>query len=769
MDFMQLLADMQSEVGEFHPFLNQLFKKLPSIAHVHYTHGPDEMGADFVLYREDPALEQRDVVGVIAKLGSIKMDHSDVVRQIDECMVTRPAPDGRESLQINEVWVAASGGITENAKRKIIDRFRGRKVTFLKNEKLASLADKHLQYYGASMPVAYAEYKEKLLAVLRDLDNKSALIPGMEIPFQCPDVQELKPDTNGLFKVMKGFSSLDALHEDLRGRSFTMLEAGMGGGKSRLVRELIRHALELPDYGAGKHIPIFVTCTELQGKYEYDLDKLVADKAENLSGDLLPSWLIAVDGFDELREEMDRKLELIKGFSTWAHAKSGRSVLLTSRPSDKLQASWAANGSAPTLMRVKPLRGKKALALFTAVGGNADLSTKIQKDLANSPLLKSLDASPISYTLLARIVKENDQEIPASVPELFNKYFELVLGRWEIDKGLRKQVEYSVMHACLAELSVSLMDNNRGEMPVSEAARIISEYTSKRGINMDVPQFIGALSERSHVLYVDQQNETLGFRHRGFCEFFYAFKLHRAATVDISRDVFHPYWIGTYYFLAGLLKDCPDLIGSLSGLRLETEMHRLMRIVNLGHILQAGYMTPQADVSSAVKQVCFDAADLYQFVRSDSQSTLGKLTTMQLLGLIRSVMVDVYGYKRFEKALSDTVCDIASSAYSEKNALALLFASLAHNEADGRVDFDGLIGAYGDALPIEVKVMIRGESQKISEISDRLKKFNRNLKKSIQANAKGGQVPQIRRLFDSPIRALPGANESNAKGGKKKA
>jgi hypothetical protein len=127
---------------------------------------------------------------------------------------------------------------------------------------------------------------------------------------------------------------------------------------------------------------------------------------------------------------------------------------------------------------------------------------------------------------------------------------------------------------------------------------------------------------------------------------------------------------------------------------------------------------------------------------------------MQLLGLMRSIMVDVYGYRKFEKALSDTICELASKTPSETNALAMLFASLAHNEADGRVDFDEIIGAYGDSLPVEVKLLIKSEAKKISDISDRLKKFSRNLDKSIQANSKGAHIVGIRRLFESQIRSL---------------
>lgn len=43
------IVGITDEVKELHPLLEELFRKHPKILQVEYTHGPDEMGADFVL------------------------------------------------------------------------------------------------------------------------------------------------------------------------------------------------------------------------------------------------------------------------------------------------------------------------------------------------------------------------------------------------------------------------------------------------------------------------------------------------------------------------------------------------------------------------------------------------------------------------------------------------------------------------------------------------------------------------------------------------
>jgi hypothetical protein len=74
------LAAMSKEVAELHPLLRQIFTADPSIKNCQYTHGIHEMGADFVLSRIDPTLENETYIGVIVKCGDIKQDHKDVIR-----------------------------------------------------------------------------------------------------------------------------------------------------------------------------------------------------------------------------------------------------------------------------------------------------------------------------------------------------------------------------------------------------------------------------------------------------------------------------------------------------------------------------------------------------------------------------------------------------------------------------------------------------------------------------------------------------------------
>jgi hypothetical protein len=123
------LADISSEVNELHPLLEDLFCRHPKIQRVEYTHGRDEMGADFVLTRTDEILQTTEHVGVVAKRGKIHLNLEDVERQIWECTnVPRKIDGGKKEVILSQVWVVATDTITKGAQDKILSLTMGPKL-----------------------------------------------------------------------------------------------------------------------------------------------------------------------------------------------------------------------------------------------------------------------------------------------------------------------------------------------------------------------------------------------------------------------------------------------------------------------------------------------------------------------------------------------------------------------------------------------------------------------------------------------------------------
>ena len=149
------LSEFQDEVKQLHPFLKMLLPRIPRVEHVEYTHGKTEMGADFVFSRLDDALREVEYIGVIAKIGKIAQDYSDIERQIRECEIERFFANGKSKIFLSEIWVIATGTISDGAKEKIHATYKTRKIHFIDGDRLYFLVNKHMRAYwrGITPPV----------------------------------------------------------------------------------------------------------------------------------------------------------------------------------------------------------------------------------------------------------------------------------------------------------------------------------------------------------------------------------------------------------------------------------------------------------------------------------------------------------------------------------------------------------------------------------------------------------------------------------------
>lgn len=171
------IVGITDEVKELHPLLEELFRKHPKILQVEYTHGPDEMGADFVLTHTHDVLGTPEHIGVVAKLGKIHKNFEDVERQIKECVkVPRKVNGGKREIVLSEVWVVCTNSITEGAKRKIHAEYPGTNVQFVNGNYLSSMVDRFVPEYWSNVELPLSTYLGSLKSRTEELDKSLDLI-----------------------------------------------------------------------------------------------------------------------------------------------------------------------------------------------------------------------------------------------------------------------------------------------------------------------------------------------------------------------------------------------------------------------------------------------------------------------------------------------------------------------------------------------------------------------------------------------------------------
>jgi hypothetical protein len=751
---LERVAALTDEVKQLHPLLDDLFRRLPDIQHVHYTHGNHEMGADFVLEKFDKTLAEIEYIGVIAKTDPIRQDHADVVRQIDECSVPRLLPGGKR-IHITQIWVITTQGISHNAREKIENKYGSSNVRFIDQSKLAKLVDEHL-------PPIFTTLSPKVQAYLSEVASRLAVesersLIGLNDPqfFVEPDLTLVDFDSYGKKKIrQKNSITLDGLIGDGVHLPCVLIEAPMGGGKSRLAREMTRRLLDLEAFKSGRLFPVLMSAKIFYGDFAADVAQVVSDVRSKYGIADDCRIVIIMDGFDELDVDADERLEILtNALSNCGASPKKPALILLSRPLDETGEVAARLRSIDTY-RIDQFRGNKGLQLLAKAAGGIDLSNRIIADVKDSRLFVALEGAPIAYLLLGRLLGENDQDLPSNLTELFQKYVELVLGRWEISKGLRRQVEYETLVEALTRLAVYLIDNKLEETSLGHFAEMIHEYVAPRRLDVNVDVLLRQVTTRDSLLYIRSTSGTIGFRHRAFSEFFRARALVHDGEVMATMRVLDSQWVTCFFFAVGILKDCPDVIRGLADLRLEAENHRVARALFLGQFLLAGYLTPRDAAKHAIRQAFVDMAQLYvESLDPNSNYKLRVFPPLQLLGVLNVLMRRQYGYKHFEFDLGEIILELEGEGNTATNAVALFFLDTAYKRAGGELKFDRLLEKFGDALPLPVKFGIRHEVERFKLTSDLIRHMERNLKRQLLAAAgRDGSAPDIvDRLYKIPL------------------
>ncbi|OOG46488.1 hypothetical protein B0E52_04595 [Rhodanobacter sp. C06] len=355
----------------------------------------------------------------------------------------------------------------------------------------------------------------------------------------------------------------------------------------------------------------------------------------------------------------------------------------------------------------------------------------------------------MSAILLAKILDENVQEIPSTMTELYSKYMELVLGRWDMSKSLQSQMEYDVILNVSIQVARMMIDNSLDRIAASEVRSMCENYIKGRNLKVDCNSVSKKMLGKRELYFVSPFDETVTFNHRTFAEYLYALGLERVGKFEIGDKVYDPYWTATYFFVFGLRRDAPELIEELDKVRLPNEIGRLFKINNHAGFLLAAYLTPYAVIQSSLKIAIGQAAALLREAYSNANSPLAEFSEIQLLCIITCTLCNAYGYDYFKPALYEISVDLYSSPDLKDRMLEIFFVNSALAASSDGKAFDTLISSYGPEIPLPLQVGIMAQAEGCVGNSGILDKYIRNFHKKLKGNP--GLRLGLTELVETPI------------------
>lgn len=598
---------------EFHGYLAELFRTMDPNYWVEVTHGTTELGKDIVIVRQDPLAP--DVIGVVVKRGDIRAKTSgdidllklavqevlsgkgeritsEVLSQIAQAKVhdaeLRPF---LARLKITKVIVVLVGEMSNTARTRIQAEVGTSGQVF----DLPWLVDKFTEGY----PQVFFDGRavDFLDTAIQSLERDSFYTKAGKTLSECfvePLVAQLDSnvaldDVSLAVQIRNKRVPFARLGEVTAQRRRVLLVGDPGSGKSKAVAkmciEAYRHILaQLTRSGFAAQdvgIPLILPARRL----------LDLRTTQDLLDEVLPLEArqrflletLVVDGLDEVPAAerasiLDRASQMALELD--AH------LLVTSR---KLAAL-----NAPPLgferYELLPFEFSQAMKLVQKIITDGNVLPALREGLQR--IQAQIPMSPLSLLLLVELVAER-KEVPSSITELYDRFLDLVFGRWDQEKGVQVLFEYIVKKRFLAELAFhEFKEKERLEIGVADFEAFVASYSSKYGWDdAKLREFLKEI-ERAGILQV--QDEVF-FRHRSFLDYFVALFVYdqRSSIPDlnefVARIYFDGLWSEVAFFYAGLGREVgPDLLGALFKYESAGTTFPIDKLL-VGRLLQAGW------------------------------------------------------------------------------------------------------------------------------------------------------------------------------------
>lgn len=461
--------------------------------------------------------------------------------------------------------------------------------------------------------------------------------------------------------------------------------------------------------------------------------------------------LLIIDSVDEIKESLEERQVNFRGIVERVSRNDKIRVLVASRIMDSLQ-DYELIDQMFTRYSIIPLSTGQIINFVDKICNDIKITNKLKNGIEKTPLFKFIPRTPVSAILLARILSDEIKELPSTMTELYSKYSEIVLGRWDTSKGLLSQTEYDVISNILVEIAMFMMDNSLNCISISEVQDMFLTYLAKRNLNVDEDKLFKRLIYRSEVTTINVRTNTFSFLHRSFMEYFYAEGLRKIGLIDINDNIYDIYWANSYFFYFGLLRDNETLIDKINELKPSNDKTRFLRLFYNGSFYLASYLTPYNKITKGVFSSYIDAGKLYvDILKGNTDIPLKEFSPVALLCIFTKCLSNNYSYEFFKSALEDLSVKIEQyEEIGEHIDYARFFIASTLNDLGDKSAFDSLVENNKLGVLINLGIThVTDDSGLLSTTVDKyLKKFN----KKVRSNHDMSNY--ISKLYDESTGAL---------------
>lgn len=670
---------------ELRILLCDLFNHLGFSEVIEY-HGVNELGKDIVFWDKDKLLKQTWYACVVKAKDINQSSFDEIARQINECFRKKYPSHSAGNVKINQVIVITSGIYKDNAKAQIADLITEKgtenNVQYwdvgdisekIENSPIIDILFKNNNFIQGvfnnyTLGIITQESSLKILendfdVNIGKLDDFQIRIRAKSVDFELEREEYLKSIDLTPTKIPVKF--LPDIEELLRSKKPFFIHGIATSGKTTILRKLGKDFINKNESG-------FVFFIELS-KYkerlvESDFQEILQDIFKTVTGETLAlekldkenKLLILLDGLDEISDATFQDIVLNKAINL--SLIENIKLIISSRTNDYILASSKIKEKFNTY-ELLPLSFNEMIELGGKILEQDDKKTSFIKLVKKNEIINSFPKTPLTTILLAVLFKENKinaKELPRNITELYSKFTDVFLNKWDKNKGISQQFKYQEKQFVIQKLANHLHKNNMTSISEQGLIEFLENLLIERPIEgfKNARDFIHNICERTSILVKDTYDNSYRFFHLTIQEYLTSSLLSTEDEDTLVKNYYDNWWLNTNIFYAGKTPHKSNIllrVSKLSDNYPGNEDTKLSYIVHTSKILQASHLLENSSRVIVLKSMIKIFDELLQEVLKDSiyhqDIRLKKRSVLEFILWGRRTFFEFFSSKQFLDSL----------------------------------------------------------------------------------------------------------------------
>ena len=247
---------------------------------------------------------------------------------------------------------------------------------------------------------------------------------------------------------------------------------------------------------------------------------------------------------DEIPDNFKRK-DVLGRILTFSNLYPNCKIILSSRDYSFVQELYQLRSFVH--FRLSPIDWKQTSSIIQKLHHGKKLKKEtLQEYLRRLQNVHGIELNPLLVTVFIATSDYSRKDIPANITELFKKYTEMMLGRWDLGKGISQQFHAPLKDFLLRKMAFEMHRRRLTQISLHECREIFVEELKSRGRSADVEQLLEE-SYRSGIFRFNQN--IIEFRHLLLQEFFAGRGI--SSTDFLSSVISDPWWQRAILFYFG--------------------------------------------------------------------------------------------------------------------------------------------------------------------------------------------------------------------------